>query len=116
MYSVRLNSSPAMLLRRKRRDRLRRRTRIRYGLVELMIACFAPLVLGWHKVNIMPSVKTGLYAITPINGPLHAGELATFRPEASATLMRDHAARRERPRQADNGQDPCRDGGQLTVL
>jgi type IV secretory pathway protease TraF len=61
----------------------------RYGLVGLAIACLAPFGLGRLKVNLMPSVPLGVYAITPIHGPLQAGELVTFRTEASAALMHD---------------------------
>jgi type IV secretory pathway protease TraF len=87
--TVRRQISPSMPPRHARSDRVRRRTWIRYGLVGLMLAVLAPFGLGWLKVNLMPSVKLGVYAITPIHGPLHAGELVTFRTAASAALMRD---------------------------
>ena len=81
-------SSPSMPPRRVRSDRMRRRTWMRYGLVGLMLAGLAPFGLGWLKVNVMPSVPLGVYAITSIHRPLQAGELVTFRTEASAALMR----------------------------
>ena len=89
MSSVRLNISPSMPPRHERRDYLRRCTWMRYGLVGLMLAVLVPFGLSWLKVNLMPSVPLGVYAITPIHGLLHAGELVTFRTAASTALMRD---------------------------
>jgi len=86
--TVRRQISPSMPPRHKRNNRSRRRTWMRYGLVGLMLAGLAPFGLGWLKVNVMPSVPLGVYAITPIYGPLQAGALVTFRTEASAALMR----------------------------
>jgi conjugative transfer signal peptidase TraF len=86
--TVRRQISPSMPPRHARSDRVRRRTWMRYSLVGLMIAGLAPFGLGWLKVNLMPSVPLGVYAITPIHGPLQAGALVTFRTEASAALMR----------------------------
>jgi type IV secretory pathway protease TraF len=74
---------------RRRLGEIDRSAQMRYGLVGLMLAVLAPFGLGWLKVNLMASVPLGVYAITPIHGPLQAGALVTFRTEASAALMRD---------------------------
>jgi conjugative transfer signal peptidase TraF len=73
---------------RRRLGEIDRSAQMRYGLVGLMLAVLAPFGLGWLKVNLMASVPLGVYAITPIHGPLQAGALVTFRTAASAALMR----------------------------